>query len=124
MFDNTQANPTPVKPAKYMTQLGVFIQSTETHQNADKVVLNSFLKDGKAKWKETTYNGVKTKSIGFSSADTKAYVYLNEDFVHSFLEKGFIKKSEDGQFLQLDCEIMESPTVAGTALATAEDLGL
>lgn len=121
MFESTQAQ-TTTKPAKYMTNLGVFIQSTVLHMNADKVVLNSFLKDGKAKWKETTYNGVKTKSIGFSSADTNQYVYLNEDFVKSFLEKGYIRKSDDGQFIQLDCEIMVSPTTAGETLATAEDI--
>ena len=124
MFENTQANQNTVKPAKYMTQLGVFIQSTINHQNGDRVVLNSFLKDGKAKWKETVYQGVKTKSIGFSSADTNAYVYLSEDFVKTFVEKGFILKSDDGQFLQLDAEVLVSPTVAGTKKATAKDLGL
>ena len=126
MFNNTNTTTdATVQNKKYMTQLGVFIQSTTLHNNGDKVVLNSFLKDGKAKWKETSYNGVKTKAIGFSSADQSAYVYLNEEFVKTFVEKGFILKSSDGQFLQLNCEILVSPmTVDGSTKATAKDLGL
>ena len=124
MFNDTQANQNTAKPIKYMTSLGVFIQSTQQHENGDKVVLNSFLKDGKAKWKETTYQGVKTNTIGFSSADTTAYVYLSEDFVKTFVEKGYIYKSDDGQFLQLEAEILVSPKTVGTEKASLTDLGL
>ena len=125
MFENnTNTTTVSAKPMKYMTQLGVFVQSTKQHENGDKVVLNSFLKDGKAKWKESMYQGAKTKTLGFSSADQSAYVYLSEDFVKQFVEKGFIVKSTDGQFLQLDCEMLVSPKTIGIEKATLEDLGL
>ena len=124
MFNEKQANQPQAKPIKYMTSLGVFIQSTQLHNNGDKVVLNSFLKDDKPKWKETIYEGVKTNTIGFSSADTTAYVYVSEDFMKTFVEKGFVHKSDDGQFLQLEAEILVSPKVIGETKVSLADLGL
>jgi len=124
MFNSTKETQPTIKPIKYMTSLGVFIQSTQLHNNGDKVVLNSFLKDGKAKWKEQTYEGAKTRTVGFSSADTSAYVYVSEDFMRTFIEKGFVHKSDDGQFLQLEAEILVSPKTIGEKKVSLADLGL
>lgn len=124
MFNDTQANQNQTTSIRYMTSLGVFIQSTAQHENGDKIVLNSFLKDGKAKWKENNYQGKKTNTLGFSSADQSAYVYLSEDYVRQFIKKGLMLKSDDGQFLQLDAKILVSPKVASSTKASLKDLGL
>lgn len=124
MFENKTETKTQAKPIKYMTNLGIFVQSTRLHINGDKVVLNSFLRDGKPKWREQNFEGKLTKSIGFSSADTNTYVYVNDDFMKGFIEKGLVHKSDDGQFLQIEAEIFVSPLRMGDTAVSMEDLGL
>lgn len=124
MFENKTEVKTKIKPVKYVTDLGLFVQSTRLHVNGDKVVLNSFLKEGKPKWREQNFEGKLTKTIGFSTADTSTYIYVNEDFMKTFVEKGLVHKSDDGQFLQIEAEIFVAPLRIGETKVSMEDLGL
>lgn len=124
MFENTTEVKAKTKPIKYMSDLGIFLQSTRVHANGDKIVMNSFLKEGKPKWREENFEGKLRKTIGFSTADQSTYVYVNEEFMKAFVEKGIVRKSDDGQFLQIPAEIFVAPMRLGDEAVSLADLGL
>lgn len=109
---------------KVMTDIGLFVTSKVEIPNGGTIVLNSFLKDGKPKFKVTMKNMKKNEDISFSSSDSNQYLYLTREQFTNLVKDGRVIKDASGQFLQIQVEAQVAPTVLGTEAVSLEDLGL
>lgn len=109
---------------RYMSNIGLFIQSQTEMDNGDSIVLNSFLRDGVPTWHEEVYQGQTTFRLNFSTANGDQYLYIDAPQVERLVAEHRLHVSDDGQFLQISATMQVAPTTLGSKAADLEMLGL
>lgn len=113
---------------KVMTDIGLFMSTKCELEAGAVIVLNSFLKDGKPKFKVTTrmekMKKVTNEDISFSSSDSNQFLYLSKEQFTTLVQNNRVNVSDDGQFLQIQVEAQIAPSELGSNVVTLEDLGM